>query len=132
MVAARIVSTPKTQKLTVKPMITTSLAMSNWAIAMAAKNSRTTNFANRLISDERGRSYACFGIEDHAITGTTHPMDIAHDGYSYHFDACEVEADLRQGKVRITGGTESNGYIHPHVTDGDNICWATSAGWCRG
>lgn len=73
-------------------------------------------------------TYASFSIEDHTITGVTHPVDIEHDGCSYHFDAYEVEADLRQGKVRITGGTESNGYIHPHVTDGDNICWGNIGG----
>ncbi|MBU0507768.1 hypothetical protein KKH27_02880, partial [bacterium] len=69
-------------------------------------------------------TYTSFRIEDTSVIGVTHPIDIEHDGCTYHFNAYEVEADLCQGKVRISGGTESNGYIHPHVTDeSTNICW---------
>ena len=68
-------------------------------------------------------SYAGFSFKEDSVVGTTYPIEIEHDGYIYHFHAYEVECDLRQGKVFIRGGSEVNGYIHPHVTDGDNICW---------
>jgi len=68
--------------------------------------------------------YADFSFKEDSVTGTTHPIDIEHDGCTYHFDAYEVTVDLRQGKVLISGGTNANGYIHPHVTDeSTNICW---------
>jgi hypothetical protein len=68
--------------------------------------------------------YANFRIEDESVVGVTHPIDIEYDGYTYHFDSYEVEVNLQQGKVFITGGTNVNGYVHPHVTDEkSNICW---------
>jgi hypothetical protein len=68
--------------------------------------------------------YSSFRFENDAVIGTTHEITIVHDGYDYHFDPYEVEVSLKQGKVFISGGTESNGYIHPHVTDESaNICW---------
>ncbi len=68
--------------------------------------------------------YANIAIDDETVTGLTHPIDIDYDGYAYHFDPYEVEVNLRQGKVFISGGTEVNGYVHPHVTDDkSNICW---------
>ncbi|MCC6477563.1 hypothetical protein IT157_10960 [bacterium] len=68
--------------------------------------------------------YASFRFEDESVIGVTHPIDIEYDGYTYHFDSFEVEVDLRQGKVCISGGTDCNGYIHPHVSDEkSNICW---------
>lgn len=68
--------------------------------------------------------YAAFRIEDDSVCGTTHAIAIEHDGYTYHFDPFEVEVNLRQGRVLIRGGTNANGYVHPHVTDeATNICW---------
>jgi hypothetical protein len=68
--------------------------------------------------------YENFRFEDESVVGVTHPIDIEYDGYSYHFDHYEVEVNLRQGKVRISGGTNVNGYVHPHVTDEpSNICF---------
>jgi hypothetical protein len=68
--------------------------------------------------------YESFRIEDESVIGVTYQIDIDHDGYQYHFDPYEVEVNLRQGKVYITGGTNFNGYIHPHVTDEKgNVCW---------
>ncbi len=70
--------------------------------------------------------YTGFHIDGESIIGTTHPIDIDYDGYTYHFDNYEVEVNLRQGKVFISGGTERNGYVHPHVTDDkSNICWGS-------
>jgi len=69
-------------------------------------------------------TYAGFSYKDESVIGTTHPIEIEHDGYTYHFDAYEVEVNLRQGKVFISGGTNVNGYVHPHVTDDSgNICF---------
>lgn len=68
--------------------------------------------------------YESFRFEDESVIGVTHPIDIEYDGYTYHFDAYEVEVNLRQGKVAISGGTNINGYVHPHVTDEkSNVCW---------
>jgi hypothetical protein len=68
--------------------------------------------------------YESFRVEDESVIGVTYQIDIDHDGYQYHFDPYEVEVNLRQGKVYITGGTEQNGYIHPHITDEKgNVCW---------
>jgi hypothetical protein len=68
--------------------------------------------------------YTSFVFEDESVTGVTHPIDIEHDGFTYHFDPYEVEVNLRLGKVFISGGTNVNGYIHPHVTDEkSNVCW---------
>jgi hypothetical protein len=69
-------------------------------------------------------TYASFRIEDESVVGVTHQIDIEYDGYTYHFDSYEVEVNLRQGKVLIGGGTNVNGYVHPHVTDErSNVCW---------
>ncbi|HEY3294965.1 MAG TPA: hypothetical protein VGL38_05985 [bacterium] len=68
-------------------------------------------------------TYECFRFEDESVTGTTYEINISYDGYDYRFDPYEVEVNLRTGKVRITGGTSVNGYISPHVTDDNNICW---------
>jgi hypothetical protein len=68
--------------------------------------------------------YQSFRFEDESVVGVTHQIDIEHDGYTYHFDSYEVEVNLRQGKVLIGGGTNVNGYVHPHVTDErSNVCW---------
>jgi len=68
--------------------------------------------------------YSSFRFEGDTVVGITHEIIIAYDGYDYHFDPYEVEVNLRQGKVFISGGTNANGYIHPHVTDESaNICW---------
>ncbi len=68
--------------------------------------------------------YESFRFEDESVVGVTHPIDIEYDGFTYHFDAYEIECNLRQGKVRISGGTNMNGYVHPHVTDEpSNICF---------
>jgi hypothetical protein len=69
-------------------------------------------------------TYAGFSIKDESVIGTTHEIVINHDGYDYRFDAYEVEVNMRQGKVFISGGTNVNGYVHPHVTDEpSNICF---------
>lgn len=68
--------------------------------------------------------YASFRFEDESVVGVTHAIDIEYDGYTYHFDPFEVEVNLRQGKVFIGGGSNVNGYVHPHVTDEkSNVCW---------
>jgi hypothetical protein len=68
--------------------------------------------------------YARFNFEEESVTGVTHPIDIEHDGCMFHFDPYEVEVNLRQGKVLISGGTNVNGYVHPQVTDEpSNICF---------
>ena len=72
--------------------------------------------------------YQLFRVEEDTIVGTTHPIDIQYDGYTYHFDEYEVELDMKQGKVLISGGTNVNGYVHPHVTDDKgNICYGNIA-----
>jgi hypothetical protein len=68
--------------------------------------------------------YKSFRYDDNSVVGLTHDIDIEYDGYGYHFDSYEVEVNLRLGKVSISGGTNVNGYIHPHVTDEkSNICF---------
>jgi hypothetical protein len=68
--------------------------------------------------------YQSFRIEDDSIIGTTHPINIQYDGYTYHFDQYEVELNMKEGKVFINGGTNVNGYVHPHVTDDKgNVCY---------
>jgi hypothetical protein len=70
--------------------------------------------------------YVGFRIEDDCVIGTTHSIDIEYDGCTYAFGAYDVEVNLRQGKVAIGGGTNVNGYVHPHVTDEkSNICWGS-------
>ena len=69
-------------------------------------------------------TYASFRFEDESVTGVTHDIEIEYDGYTYHFEPYEVTVNLRQGKVFIGGGTNVNGYVHPHVTDErSNVCW---------
>lgn len=68
--------------------------------------------------------YQSFRVEDTSVVGVTHPIDIEYDGYTYHFDQYEVELDMKQGKVFISGGTNINGYVHPHVSDEkSNVCY---------
>lgn len=68
--------------------------------------------------------YQLFEISDEIVTGTTHPIDIQHEGFTYHFGEYEVELDMKQGKVFISGGTNINGYVHPHVSDDKgNVCY---------
>jgi hypothetical protein len=68
--------------------------------------------------------YECIKVADESIVATTFPITIGHDGGRYDFAPYIVEIELDSGKVLISGGTESNGYIHPHVTDdSSNICW---------
>jgi hypothetical protein len=69
-------------------------------------------------------TYSAFRIEDESVVGVTHEIMISYDGYDYRFDPYEVEVNLRQGKVFIGGGSNVNGYVHPHVTDErSNVCW---------
>lgn len=83
--------------------------------------------ANRTICDLTKlvpAVYTGFRFDGEAVIGTTHPIDLEYDGCTYHFESFEVEVNLRQGKVFISGGTERNGYVHPHVSDEkSNICW---------
>lgn len=68
--------------------------------------------------------YQSFRVEDVSVVGITHPIDIEYDGCTYHFDQYEVELDMKQGKVFISGGTNINGYIHPHCSDDKgNVCF---------
>jgi len=68
--------------------------------------------------------YSSFQFESDTVVGITHEIIIPYDGYDYHFDAYNVEVNLRQGKVFISGGTNVNDYIHPHATsESSNICW---------
>jgi hypothetical protein len=70
--------------------------------------------------------YQSFRFEDESVIGVTHEIVISHDGYDYRFDPFEVAVNLQQGKVAISGGTNINGYIAPHVTDEPtNICWGS-------
>ena len=68
-------------------------------------------------------TYASFRIEDESVIGVTHDVEIEFESTRYHFDFYNVAVDLRQGKIRISGGTNMNGYLHPHVTDENSICW---------
>jgi hypothetical protein len=65
-----------------------------------------------------------FRFEEESVIGMTDDIFLSHDGQEFSFKPFEVEVNLRQGKVFISGGTNVNGYIHPHVTDeSSNICW---------
>ena len=69
-------------------------------------------------------SYEKFIVEEDRVIGQTHDIDIEYDGYTYHFDAYDIEVNLMSGKIAISGGTNINGYVHPHVTDEPtNICF---------
>jgi hypothetical protein len=60
------------------------------------------------------------------VFGTTHEIMINHDGFDYRFDPYVVECNLRKGSVMIAGGTDINGYTHPHCTnDPSNVCWGS-------
>ncbi len=68
--------------------------------------------------------YSHIYVVDKSVIAETYPITLEHDGGSYNFEPYVVEVDLDKGKVLISGGTECNGYIHPHVTDDpNNICW---------
>ena len=63
-------------------------------------------------------------VDGDSVIGTTYEVVISYDGCEYRFEEYAIEVDLRQGKIYITGGTNCNGYIHPHVSDeSSNICW---------
>jgi len=68
--------------------------------------------------------YESIKLDDSSVIATTYPIVLEHDGGRYEFEPFTVEVKLDTGKVLICGGTEMNGYIHPHVTDDpNNICW---------
>jgi hypothetical protein len=68
--------------------------------------------------------YREFKMDGDSIIGTTYEIVISYEGYDYRFDEYQVEVDLRQGKIYVTGGSNVNGYVHPHVSDeSSNICW---------
>ena len=68
--------------------------------------------------------YHSFKMDGDSVIGTTYEIVISYEGYDYRFDEYQIEVDLRQGKIYITGGSNTNGYIHPHVSDeSSNICW---------
>ncbi|MBK6912122.1 MAG: hypothetical protein IPH10_14535 [bacterium] len=68
--------------------------------------------------------YESIKLDESSIIATTYSIVLEHDGSRYDFEPYVVEVKLDTGKVLITGGTEMNGYIHPHVTDDpSNICW---------
>ncbi|MCB9365908.1 MAG: hypothetical protein H6508_01780 [Calditrichaeota bacterium] len=68
--------------------------------------------------------YESIKVEDNSVIATTYPIVLEHDGGRYDFDPYTVEVRLDTGKVLISGGTEMNCYVHPHVTDDpNNICF---------
>ncbi|NUO20377.1 hypothetical protein HUU59_13105 [bacterium] len=68
--------------------------------------------------------YESIKLDESSIIATTYPIALEHDGGRYEFEPYTVEIRLDLGKVLISGGTEMNGYVHPHVTDDpNNICW---------
>jgi len=68
--------------------------------------------------------YRGFRLENDSLIGQTHEITLSYDGSDYKFEPYDVQVNLRQGKVFISGGTNVNGYIHPHVTDEPSgICW---------
>lgn len=70
--------------------------------------------------------YESIKVDDNSVIATTYPIVLEHDGGRYEFEPYTVEIRLDLGKVLISGGTEMNGYIHPHVTDDtSNICWGS-------
>jgi hypothetical protein len=58
-----------------------------------------------------------YQVDEKSVIATTYPIVLEHDGGSYNFEPYTVEVRLDKGKVLISGGTEMNGYVHPHVTD---------------
>ena len=68
--------------------------------------------------------YESIKLDDSSVIATTYPIVLEHDGGRYDFEPYVVEVRLDTGKVLISGGTECNGYVHPHVADDpSNICW---------
>ncbi len=85
-----------------------------------AKATRTFVEMMRLVPS----CYSHINVCEKSVLAETYPITLEHDGGRYHFEPYVVEVDLDKGKVLISGGTECNGYIHPHVTDDpNNICW---------
>lgn len=69
-------------------------------------------------------TYKSFHFSGDAVFGTTYVIEIEYDGYHYEFEPFVVEVSMRKGEVLIAGGTDVNGYVHPHVTDDpSNVCW---------
>jgi len=68
--------------------------------------------------------YESIKMEDTSVLATTYPIVLEHDGGRYDFEPYVVEVRLDTGKVLISGGTEMNGYIHPHCSDDpNNVCF---------
>ncbi len=85
-----------------------------------AKATRTFVEMMRLVPS----CYSHINVVEKSVLAETYPITLEHDGGSYNFEPYVVEVDLDKGKVLISGGTEMNGYIHPHVTDDpNNVCW---------
>lgn len=68
--------------------------------------------------------YSHINVVEKSVLAETYPVTLEHDGRNYYFEPYVVEVDLDKGKVMVTGGTESNGFVHPHISDDpNNICW---------
>ncbi len=68
--------------------------------------------------------YESIKVEDSSVLATTYPIVLEHDGSRYDFEPYTVEVRLDTGKVLISGGTEMNGFIHPHCSfDPGNVCF---------
>lgn len=73
--------------------------------------------------------YQGFRFEEDKLIGTTHPINIRYEGDDYNFEPYEVVIYLNDQKVTIqSSSNEINGYIHPHVTDDNEVCWGNIQG----
>lgn len=69
-------------------------------------------------------TYKSFHFSGDSVIGTTYIIEFEYEGYRYEFDPFVVEVNMRKGNVLVSGGSDINGYIHPHVTDDpSNVCW---------
>ncbi|NQU05349.1 MAG: hypothetical protein HQ568_04585 [Calditrichaeota bacterium] len=73
-------------------------------------------------------TFSSFRFEGNRITGVTQIIEIVFEDYRYVFQPYQVEVDIRDGEISITGDSNMvDTYIHPHVSD-ENVCWGNIGG----
>jgi hypothetical protein len=67
--------------------------------------------------------YQSVDFEDNHIKATTHKVVINHFGEDYEIGVLQIDLDLSRGEVKLHNQTNAvNGYHHPHVNEGGDIC----------
>ena len=67
--------------------------------------------------------YQSIELEDGLVRAKTQHVAIEYDSTEYDIGILLIELDLSKGQAKITNLTNCpNGYAHPHVSDGGDIC----------